>query len=268
MPFSIHFSGVTVNQDFAGQTAVVTAASRGIGRAIAHELLSRGASVTITARDAAALRSTADELAVETGVERDRVLAIPGDAGDTESRAEAVKRTIEQFGSLDVLVNNAGINSLFGPLVDADLDEVRQTFDVNVTAALGFTQLAWYSWMSEHGGAIVNMSSTAALRATGDIGVYGASKLALSRLTEELAYQLGPKVRVNAVAPAVVKTVFAEPLYGGREAEVVKRYPLGRLGIPSDVAKLVAFLASDAAGWITGDTVRIDGGQLVHSVIA
>ncbi|MBT2412786.1 SDR family oxidoreductase [Streptomyces sp. ISL-12] len=249
-------------------SALVTAASRGIGRAIAAEFLRKGAAVTITARDKTALRAAAASLSAETGAARDRILAVPGDAGDSDARREAVERTVEEFGSLDVLVNNAGVNSLFGPLVDADLDQVRETFDVNVTAALGYTQLAWHAWMSEHGGAVVNISSTAALRATGDIGVYGASKLALCRLTEELAYQLGPKVRVNAVAPAVVKTVFAEPLYAGREAEVIERYPLRRLGIPSDVAQLVAFLASDDAGWITGETVRIDGGQLVHSVIA
>ncbi|MGP4048445.1 SDR family oxidoreductase [Streptomyces sp. 2A115] len=257
-----------MKQDFAGLTAFVSAASRGIGRGIAREFLSRGAAVTITARDAHALDVTADELAAETGAARGRILTVPGDAGDADARADAVHRCVEEFGSLNVLVNNAGVNSLFGPLVDAELDEVRQTFEVNVTAALGFTQLAWHAWMSEHGGTVVNMSSTAALRATGDIGVYGASKVALCRLTEELAYQLGPKVRVNAVAPAVVKTVFAEPLYIGREAEVVERYPLRRLGLPSDVAQLVAFLASDEAGWITGETVRIDGGQLVHSVIA
>jgi NAD(P)-dependent dehydrogenase (short-subunit alcohol dehydrogenase family) len=257
-----------MNQSFNGTAALVTAASRGIGRAIAAEFLRKGAAVTITARDKAALHAAADSLAEETGAARDRILTVPGDAGDGDARAEAVERTVKEFGSLDVLVNNAGINSLFGPLVDADLDAVRETFDVNVTAALGYTQLAWHAWMAEHGGSVVNISSTAALRATGDIGIYGASKLALSKLTEELACQLGPKVRVNAVAPAVVKTVFAEPLYAGREAEVIERYPLRRLGMPSDVAQLVTFLASDEAGWITGETVRIDGGQLVHSIIA
>jgi NAD(P)-dependent dehydrogenase (short-subunit alcohol dehydrogenase family) len=129
-------------------------------------------------------------------------------------------------------------------------------------AALGFTQLAWKAWMGEHGGAVVNIASVGGIRSTGVIGAYGASKAALIRLTEELAWQLGPKVRVNAVAPAVVKTKFAEALYSGREEEAAQQYPMKRLGTPEDVASLVAFLCSEGASWITGETVRVDGGLL------
>jgi NAD(P)-dependent dehydrogenase (short-subunit alcohol dehydrogenase family) len=249
-----------MSQDFAGKAALVTGASRGIGYGIARELLSRGASVTITGRKADNLTAAAAQLADETGT--DRVLAVPGNAGKAEDREEAVSQTMERFGRLDVLVNNTGINPVFGPLVDADLDAVRKIFDVNVVAALGFVQLAWKAWQQEHGGAVVNIASVGGLRSTGVLGAYGASKAALIRLTEELAWQLGPKVRVNAVAPAVVKTKFAEALYTDREEEVSASYPLKRLGTPEDVATLVAFLASDAASWITGDTVRVDGGQL------
>jgi NAD(P)-dependent dehydrogenase (short-subunit alcohol dehydrogenase family) len=260
-------SSTTPRNDFAGRVALVPAASRGIGHAVALELVRRGASVTITGRDAAALTAAADDLAARAGTERSRVLTVAGDAGDAEARAEAVQRTVATFGRLDVLVNNVGINSVWGPLVDADLGDVKQMFDVNVVGALGFVQLAWHAWMAEHGGAVVNISSSAALHATGDIGIYGATKLALVRLTEDLALQLGPRVRVNAVAPAVVKTRFAEGLYLGREDEVAQHYPMRRLGVPQDVASLVAFLASDEASWITGETVRIDGGQLVHTVL-
>lgn len=248
-----------MSDDFSGKAALVTGASRGIGLGIARELLSRGASVTITGRKADQLAEAAEQLTADTG---GRVLAVPGNAGDDAAREQAVARTVEEFGSLDVLVNNTGINPQFGFLMDADLNAVRKIFDVNVVAALGFTQLAWKAWMGEHGGAVVNIASIGGIRSTGVIGAYGASKAALIRLTEELAWQLGPKVRVNAVAPAVVKTKFAEALYSGREEEAVQQYPMKRLGTPEDVASLVAFLCSDGASWITGETVRVDGGLL------
>lgn len=251
-----------MSQDFTGKAALVTGASRGIGYGIAQELLSRGASVTITSRKPEACTAAAASLAAEAGVPADRVLAVPGNAGDDAAREEAVVRTVERFGSLDVLVNNTGINPQFGFLMEADLNAVRKIFDVNVVAALGFAQQAWKAWLGEHGGAIVNIASVGGIRSTGVIGAYGASKAALIRLTEELAWQLGPKVRVNAVAPAVVKTKFAEALWSGREDEATQQYPMKRLGTPEDVAKLVAFLVSDDATWITGETVRVDGGLL------
>ncbi|MGH3909757.1 MAG: SDR family oxidoreductase [Pseudonocardiaceae bacterium] len=248
--------------DLTGRAALVTGASRGIGHAIAAALLTRGATVTITARKPDELRAAADELAgtVEDGPER--VLALPGNAGDPAARAAAVDRTVERFGSLDVLVNNVGINPVYGPLIDTDLDVVRKVFDVNVVGALGFVQQAHRVWMGEHGGAVVNVASVAGLRSTGSIAVYGMSKAALIRLTEELAWELGPSIRVNAVAPAVVKTKFAAALYARGEDEVARSYPMGRLGAPADVAGLVAFLVSDAASWITGETIRVDGGLL------
>ncbi|SMC87831.1 SDR family oxidoreductase [Lentzea albidocapillata] len=248
-----------MSEDFSGKAALVTGASRGIGHGIARELLSRGASVAITGRKADQLAEAARQLEADTG---GRVLAVPGNAGDDASREEAVARTVEEFGRLDVLVNNTGINPQFGFLMEADLNAVKKIFDVNVVAALGFVQLAWKAWMSEHGGAVVNIASVGGIRSTGVIGAYGASKAALIRLTEELAWQLGPKVRVNAVAPAVVKTKFAESLYVGREEEAAQQYPMKRLGTPEDVASLVAFLCSDGASWITGETVRVDGGLL------
>jgi len=249
-------------RDLAGRAALVTGASRGIGFAIAQELLGRGASVTITARKPDELNEAAAQLAAGAGGDADRVLALPGNAGVPEAREEAVTRTVERFGNLAILVNNTGINPTYGPLVDADLDAVRKTFDTNVVAALGFVQLAHKAWMGEHGGTIVNLASVAGLRSTGAIAAYGASKAALIRLTEELAWQLGPAIRVNAVAPAIVRTKFANALYAENEERVSAAYPMKRLGTPEDVARLVGFLVSDAASWITGETVRVDGGIL------
>jgi NAD(P)-dependent dehydrogenase (short-subunit alcohol dehydrogenase family) len=260
--------GVTSGTELHGRTALVTGASRGIGYAIAGALLARGAAVTITARKPDELQAAAEALAGTVKGGAGRVLAVPGNAGDAAARTEAVDRTMERFGSLDVLVNNTGINPVYGPLVYADLDAVRKIFDVNVVAALAFVQEAYRVWMSDHGGAVVNLASVAGIRSTGVIGAYGASKAALIRLTEELAWELGPEIRVNAVAPAVVKTNFATALYAHGEEEAAKAYPMGRLGTPEDVAGLVAFLVSDAASWITGETVRVDGGLLATGSLA
>lgn len=249
-----------MTSEFSTKTALVTGASRGIGYAIAAELARGGAAVTIMSRKAADIAEAGVRLAKE--VDGARVLALAGNAGHDDDRAEVVRRTVEEFGSLDILINNTGINPVYGALADADLGAVRKIFDVNVVAALGFVQLALKAWMAEHGGNIINVSSVGGLRSTGLLGVYGASKAALNHLTMELAWQLGPKVRVNGIAPATVKTKFAEALYVGREEEAAAVYPMKRLGSAEDVAALVAFLVSEKASWITGETVRIDGGLL------
>ena len=246
--------------DLAGRTALITGASRGIGKAIAAELLRRGANVAITARKPGPLEETAHELAEDAG--QAGVVAFPSNTGDLESRHGVVAATLDRFGSLDILVNNTGINPVYGSLIDADLAAVSKIFDVNVVAALGFVQEAHAAWMGEHGGSILNIASVAGLRSTGVISAYGASKAALIRLTEEIAWQLGPSIRVNAIAPGVVKTQFAEALYAAGEEKAAAGYPLKRLGTPEDIARAAAFLVSDDASWITGETLRVDGGLL------
>ena len=245
---------------FTGRAALVTGASRGIGLAIAIELARGGAAVTISSRKPEQVEAAVGE--VRGAVPDARVLGVPANTGKDEDRAEVVWRTVEEFGRLDVLINNTGINPTYGSLLEADLGAVRKIFDVNVVGALGFVQLAAKAWMCEHGGSIVNIASVAGLRSSGLLAAYGASKAALIRLTEELAWQLGPGIRVNAVAPAVVKTKFAEMLYTDNEETLAASYPMKRLGTPEDVARLVVFLASDQASWITGETVRVDGGML------
>jgi NAD(P)-dependent dehydrogenase (short-subunit alcohol dehydrogenase family) len=247
--------GVTLPHRFSGKTAIVTGAGRGIGLAIAERLVAEGARVVITGRKPESLAAVAMELG---GPER--VLGIAGHADDADHQAEVVSRARDAFGSVDLLVNNTGINPVFGPLMDLDLAAARKIVEVNCLAALAWVQQAHRIWMGEHGGAVVNVSSVAGIRPAPGIGMYGASKAMLVHLTEELAVELGPKVRVNAVAPAVVKTRFATALYEGREAEVAESYPLKRLGVPEDIGSVVAFLLSEDAAWITGQLLVVDGG--------
>jgi len=246
--------------DLLGKSALVSGASRGIGYAIAAELLRRGANVLITARKAEPLNEAATALR-ELG-HRGEVVALASNSGDEQARAAAIERVLTEFGSLDILINNTGINPVYGPLMDADLSAVRKIFDVNVVAALGYVQEAYRRWMRDNGGSIVNVASVTGIRSAGVIAAYGASKAALIRLTDELAWELGPSIRVNAVAPGLVKTKFADALYSADEEAAAETYPLKRLGTPEDVARLVGFLSSADAGWITGETVRVDGGLL------
>jgi 3-oxoacyl-[acyl-carrier protein] reductase len=243
--------------DFSGKAAIITGATRGIGFGIAAELVSRGASVCITARKPDELDHAISALDPD-GV--GRAIAARGSADDAEHQQAAVDATLEAFGRVDIMVNNAAVNPYFGPLIDADLGAVRKIFEVNVVAALAWTQLAWNAWLRDNGGAVLNVASIGGLVPGPFLGAYNASKAAVIHMTRQLAQELGPKVRVNGIAPAVVKTDFARALYESDEQGAAARYPLKRLGVPDDTSKLAAFLLSNDASWITGQTVVIDGG--------
>ncbi|MGW4028624.1 SDR family oxidoreductase [Streptomyces sp. NPDC004838] len=237
------------------KTAIVTGASRGIGLAIAQRLVAEGARVVITGRT----KDTLDEAVAALGGPA-HALGVAGKADDSEHQADTIRQAIAAYGSVDLLVNNTGINPVYGPMIELDLSAARKIVEINCLATLSWTQRVHEAWMKEHGGSIVNVSSVSGVQPAPMIGMYGASKAMLISMTELLAVELGPDIRVNAVAPAVVKTKFATALYEGREESLAAGYPLKRLGEPEDISGVVAFLLSQDAAWLTGQTVVVDGG--------
>jgi 3-oxoacyl-[acyl-carrier protein] reductase len=241
---------------FEGQVALVTGASRGIGLAVAKRLLDEGARVLITARKPDGLAAALAEL--DGG---DNAISVAGAADNPDHQDEAVTTAVSELGGLDVLVNNTGINPAYGPLTEIDESAARKIMDVNVLSALSWTRRALAAGLgTDRPGAVVNMASVAGISPAPGIAYYGVSKAALIGLTVQLAAELAPRVRVNAIAPAVVKTRFAAALYASDEEAAAARYPLARLGEPEDIGAAAAFLASSDAAWITGQTLVVDGG--------
>jgi NAD(P)-dependent dehydrogenase (short-subunit alcohol dehydrogenase family) len=242
-----------------GKVALVTGGSRGIGRAIAAAFVDAGAKVMISSRK--------EEKLMEA------VTAIGGDiawfaanAGDPEAPEACVSATIAEFGALDILVNNAATNPYIGPLVGLDAPRADKTTQVNTRGLVLWTAAAWNAWMEEHGGVILNISSAGAYLTSHDLGYYNATKAASVHLTRSLAFELGPKVRVNAIAPGLVHTDMSDVLVKSFGDEFAAKLPLHRLGQPEDIAAAAVFLASDAASWITGHTLVVDGGSLAASL--
>lgn len=214
--------------------------------------------MTITSRKQENLDQAVAKL-VDEGVSEDTVLALDARADSEESAEEAVAGTIERFGACDILVNNAGTNPAAGMLTDVDLGALDKTWAVNLRAPLLWVRSAFHAWMADNGGAIVNVASVAGIRPSPFMGAYNISKAGLIHMTRQLALELAPKIRVNAVAPAVVKTRLAGALLADEEA-TARMHPLERVGEPEDVARVIVFLSSDASSWMTGATVPVDGG--------
>ena len=244
-----------------GRVAVVTGGSRGIGRAVALGLARAGADVVVAARKAADLEPVAEEI---RAIGR-RALAVPAHLGRRPEVDHLFEATLEAFGQLDILVNNAATNPVFGPLLDIEEEAWDRIMALNVKGYLLAAQRAARAMAPRGGGAIVNMASTAGLRASPGLGAYSVSKAAVIMLTRVLGRELAPLgIRVNGVAPALIETRFSEALWKNPEilSAYLKSTPLGRAGRPEEVAGAVVYLCSDAASYVTGQTLLLDGGHL------
>jgi NAD(P)-dependent dehydrogenase (short-subunit alcohol dehydrogenase family) len=242
-----------------GRVALVTGASRGIGSAIALALAEQGAQVVLSSRKQADLDIEAERINARFP---DRALAIAAHAGKAEDLKLLVDKAMARFSRIDILVNNAATNPYFGPVLSAELSAWDKTFEVNLRGVFILTKLVYEASMEKKGGAIVNVASVGGLRPGLGLGVYNVTKAGVIMLTRQLARELGGTVRVNAVAPGLVKTRFAEALWGNEAIleRVLASNPMGRIGMPDEIAGAVAFLASDAASYINGEVLVIDGG--------
>jgi NAD(P)-dependent dehydrogenase (short-subunit alcohol dehydrogenase family) len=244
-----------------GKTAVVTGGSRGIGLGMATAFAREGAAVMVSSRKQQSLDEA--KRTIEAEVPGARVATFAANAGEPDQAEACVAATMDTFGAIDVLVNNAGTNPVMGKTIDADLASWDKTFRVNVRGPLAWTQLVWRATMAERGGSVINISSVGGISGTSGIGAYNITKAALIHLTKVLAVEMAPGVRVNCIAPGLVRTDFARALWEPAGDAAGTQLPLQRLGEPDDIAGGAVFLASDAARWITGHVLVIDGGALI-----
>lgn len=240
-----------------GKVALVTGASKGIGQAIAAAYAAHGAKVVLSSRKLDALEEAAASIDGETAV-------VEANAGAPDAAEAAVDATIERFGGIDILVNNAATNPYMGRSIDIDVARWQKTFEVNLRGPLLWSHHAWHKSMKDRpGSTVINIASIGGLSVGSSIGIYNNTKAALIHLTKVLAVELAPSTRVNAIAPGLVKTDMARALWEPNEARLGEGTPLGRIGEPEDIANAALFLAGDMASWITGHTLVVDGGSMV-----
>src|SRR3979409_345897 len=240
-----------------GRVALVTGASRGIGSAIALALAEQGAQVVLVSRKQAALDAEAERI---NAAFPEKAVAIAAHAGKADDLQRLVGETMARFARIDILVNNAATNPYFGPVLGAEVGAWDKTFEVNLRGVFVLSKLVYEAWMESHGGAIVNVASVGGLRPGLGLRVYNVTKAGVIMLTRQLARELGSKVRVNAVAPGLIKTRFAEALWGNEAIleRVLASNPMAGIGLPDEVSGVVAFLASAAATYVNGEVIAID----------
>ena len=250
---------------FDDKTVLVTGGSRGIGKAIGQAFAASGAKVMLTSRKIEALEEAAADIRTSTG--NDAVEVIASNAGGVDEPERVLGETVSRMGGLDVLVNNAATNPYFGPLMGLDVSRADKITEVNLRAVLLWSQAAVrLGFQGGQRGSIINIASIGGMSIEPGIGYYNVSKAGVIHLTRQLANELGPQVRVNAIAPGLVRTFFARALWEDHEEWVSGRLRLGRIGEPSDIAGAALFRASDLAGWITGEVLVVDGGAMVATI--
>ena len=246
--------------NLADQVVIITGGSRGIGRAMALAFADASAKVVVAGRKQEGVDSVAAEIESHGGT----ALAVAAHVGKEEAVSAMVKRVVEVFGRIDVVINNAATNPYFGPILTATPSQWDKILEVNLRGAFFLCQQVAPIMEKQGGGVIINMASTAGIRPSAGLGIYSVSKAGLIMLTKVLAVELGPSnIRVNAIAPGVIKTHFSRVLW---ETEAIAQdvrgaTPLGRLGEPEDVIGSALYLASPLSSYINGEVLLIDGGM-------
>jgi len=251
---------MSVSVRLDGKVAIVTGASRGIGEAIARALADHGARVVLAARKIEGLKAVADSIG-------ENAHPVAAHTGREEECQRLVKETIDRFGKVDVLVNNAATNPYFGPILGIDNGAWDKTFEVNVKGYFFMArEVSRHLVDRKAPGSIIHVSSVAGLIGAPLQGVYAMTKAAIVSMTKTMAIELAPsQIRVNAIAPGFVATRFASAIVENPDLsrEVIKRTPAGRVGTPDEIAGGALYLASDAASYLTGHTLVIDGGMTI-----
>ena len=245
-----------------GKVAIVTGASQGIGRAIAEALAQQGARVVVSSRKQAAVDAVAAQL-IEAGGE---AVGIAAHMGDPEQIEHLVQQTQQHFGGVDIVVNNAATNPVFGPVVDTDDEVFAKIMQVNVNGPLALAKRAYHLMKERGGGSVINTSSVEGLTPGAGLGLYSVSKSALIALTKVMAREWGAdRVRANVICPGLVNTKFSQALISNERIlkQVLARQALPQIAEPEDIAGLALFLASDAASFCTGGVYVADGGYVV-----
>lgn len=251
--------------DLTGQVAIVTGASRGIGKAIAEAYARAGAKVVLASRKQEALDDAAEAIRSLGG----EATGIAAHNGDKDALKDLVKQTVTRYGRLDILVNNAATNPHFGALLEAADSYWQKTIEVNLMGNVWLTQAAVEAMRANGGGKIINVASIVGLTPGRYQGIYSVTKAGVISLTKTLAVELGAdNIQVNAIAPGLVQTKFAQALWGNPDLldQVLARTPAGRIGQPTDITGVALYLASAASDFTTGAVFVLDGGVTAQSI--